>query len=115
MTLTSKGFKDQNIRAGDFEANVTFQLLINNDTGEDIRAFDGNLTFTDLLDNEIFTGKLTINKPLMANSTLNWNGTLKYNQFIDTHNRLRNEQFENLKIRFTPRKILFANGNTKEY
>jgi hypothetical protein len=48
MTLTKKGFKDKNIQAGDFEDDITFQLLIENDTGEDIRAFDGVLAFVDL-------------------------------------------------------------------
>jgi hypothetical protein len=82
---------------------------------KDIRAFDGVLTFTDLLDNAILSSKIAINEPLKAGSVLSWRGGIKYNQFMDEHQRLRNEQQKNLKIRFMTRKILFADGTSKEY
>lgn len=115
VRLVSKGFKDKNIQASDFEADITIALAIKNIMDKDIRAFDGILSFTDLLDNEIYSSKLAINDPVKSGSTLNWNGSVKYNQFMETHQRLRNAQQDNLKIRFVPRKVLFVDGSTKEY
>jgi hypothetical protein len=115
IALVSKGFKASNIHAGDFEDDITIQLAITNVLNKDIRAFDGVVTFTDLLDNEILSLKIAINEALKAGSVLSWKGAIKYNQFMDTHQRLRNEQQNNLKIRFMTRKILFTDGTTKDY
>jgi hypothetical protein len=113
--LVSKGFKARNIQAGDYEDDITLQLAFTNVLDKDIRAFDGVITFTDLLDNEILSSKIAINEPLKVGAVLNWNGAIKYNQFMDTHLRLRNEEQKNLKIRFATRKILFLDGAVKEY
>jgi hypothetical protein len=59
--------------------------------------------------------KIAINEPLHAGATLNWKGAIKYNQFMDAHQRLRGARQENLKMKFTPRKFLFADGTIKEY
>ena len=115
ITLLSKNFKNSNISAGDFESDITFQLSIKNVTDRDIRAFDGVITFTDLLDNEILSSKLAINEIVRAGGTLDWKGSIKYNQFMDAHQRLRNESQENLKIKFMPRKVLFTDGSSKDY
>jgi hypothetical protein len=115
ITLVSKGFKARNIQAGDFEDDITIQIAITNVLDKDIRAFDGVLTFTDLLDNKIMSSKIAINEPLKAGAILNWIGSIRYNQFEGEHQRLRNEPQTNLKIRFATRKILFADGTTKEY
>jgi Protein of unknown function (DUF2939)/GYF domain 2 len=115
IILVSKGFKARNVQAGDYEDDITLQLAFTNVLDKDIRAFDGVITFTDLLDNEILSSKIAINEPLKAGAVLNWNGAIKYNQFMDTHQRLRNEEQKNLKIRFATRKILFLDGAVKEY
>jgi hypothetical protein len=73
------------------------------------------VTFTDLLENKIFSLKIAINEPLKAGGVLSWHGSMKYNQFNDGDQQLRNERQENLKIRFVTRKILFADGTSKEY
>ena len=115
IALVSKGFKASNIQAGDFEDDITIQIAITNVLDKDIRAFDGVLTFTDLLENEILSSKIAINEPLKAGSVLNWKGAIKYNKFMDAHQRLRNEEQRNLKVRFATRKILLADGTSKEY
>jgi hypothetical protein len=61
------------------------------------------------------SSKIAINEPVAAGSMLNWKGAIKYNQFIDAHKHLRNEWQANLKIKFVPRKIIFADGSSKQY
>jgi hypothetical protein len=73
------------------------------------------LTFTDLLDNKIYSTKLAINDPVGAGATIKWNGSTSYNQFLEADQRLKNAEQANIKINFAPRKILYADGNTKMF
>ena len=68
-----------------------------------------------MLNNKIMGAKLAINDPVGVFSTLRWSGSLDYNQFIDRHQRLKSAEFENIKIVFEVRKILFDDGSVEEY
>jgi len=111
ISLVRKGFKNSDLMKSDFEDDITFTLKVENIGKKDVRAFDGQLIFTDLLDNEIHSVLLAINERVDAGAILVWNGELKYNQFIDSHQRLRSASFDNLKIKFATRKLLFADGS----
>jgi len=78
-----------------------------------IKRLDGALTFTDLLDNHIISVKLAINELIEAAAKMRWSSTIKFNQFIDGHQRLKNAQQDGLKVEFVARKILFAEGSVK--
>jgi hypothetical protein len=112
--LISKNFKPSNPSAGEYQDEIRFSLSIANIDAKDIRAFDGTLAFTDLLGNDIMSMKLAINDPIGAGKSIIWNGNLKYNQFIDAHQHLRNESRENLNVNFVFRKILYVDGTTIE-
>jgi predicted RNA-binding Zn-ribbon protein involved in translation (DUF1610 family) len=96
-------------------SEITFAVTFANSTGKDVRAFDGLLIFTDLLGNEIHSAKLAINDPVQSGQSLEWEGKLDYNQFMAPHERLRNIETENTKIVFVLKKVLFADGQVKEY
>lgn len=115
VTLTGKDFVESDYRAGVYEDAITFSAAFENRAGKDIRAFEGSLTFFDLLDNRILGSKLAITDPVKAGATLNWAGQLDYNQFVDNHERLRGESLENLKTEFIVTKILFADGTKQEF
>ena len=112
VNLEKKGFQEANYKIGLDDA-ITFTITFRNLTNSDIRAFDGNLVFTDLLDNIILSANVAINDPVAMNSNLEWAGQINYNQFIDKHKRLRNEDLQNIKIQFNTKKILFADGTVK--
>ena len=115
VSLEKKGFKPKDIYNSDFEDDITFTLQFANKTGKEIRAFDGVVVFTDLLDNRILGLRTEINERIAKNQTLTWPGALEYNQFTDSHQRLRAEPKENLKVSFLTGKVLFADGTSKEY
>lgn len=115
VSLEKKGFKSKDIYNHDFEDDITFTLRFANNTEKEIRAFDGIVVFTDLLDNRILGLKTEINERIAKGQTLTWPGALEYNQFIDSHQRLRSEPKENLKVSFLTGKILFADGTSKDY
>ncbi|MDA9512064.1 hypothetical protein XI04_03100 [Bradyrhizobium sp. CCBAU 11430] len=115
ISMQSKRFKPADVRNNDYEAAIVFELSIVNKSTKAVRAFDGLLTFSDLLDNEVLSTKLAINDAINSGSTYSWTGQLKYNQYMDDHNRFKNEQLANIKTRFEVRKILFADGTSKTY
>jgi|GEM_PF-806783 len=109
VRLVDKGFAVDKYDRGE----ITFSLEIANASSKDIRAFDGTLTFTDLLGNTILASKLAINDSLSRAVPMRWNGKIDYNQFIDKHERLRNEPLENVKVQFQLRSVLFEDGETR--
>lgn len=110
-SLISKSYRDKEYG----RAEITFSVGFKNETGRDIRAFDGVLTFTDLLGNEILNSGLAVNDAVAASQQLLWDGKLDYNQFKSDHERLRNAETDNTRAIFVVRKILFADGEVKEY
>lgn len=109
--LVKKGFFD-----GEYgQDEITFTVQFTNSTGKNVRAFDGVLRFTDLLDNEIMAAKLAVNDPVQSHGIHDWKGSIDYNQFMDKHQRLKSAEQQNLKIDFTLRKILFEDGEVKEF
>jgi hypothetical protein len=113
--LVKKGFSPKDIYNNKYDEEVTITVSFDNKTGKEIRAFDGVLEFTDLLDNRIIGSRVEINEPIAPGAALSWEGALEYNQFMNEHERLRSEPKDNLKIIFHAGKILFADGTTKEY
>jgi hypothetical protein len=115
IDLVNKSYRPADTSARIYSDAITFTLSIANVGDRDVRAFDGTLRFLDLLDNNVLSLRLTINDPIAAGETLNWQGQLDYNQFKDEHQRLRSEGQENLQVVFEPRKVLFADGSSEEF
>jgi len=110
-TLISKSFRNQDFSGANYvKAAITFSVEFQNDTEKDIRAFDGVLSFNDLLGNRVLGSKLTISDPIRAGKTIKWDGELNYNEFISEHSKLRGYSIKDLKVVLQPHKILFADG-----
>jgi hypothetical protein len=109
--LTKKGWFEGEYGRG----AITFTVSFTNATGKNVRAFDGTLAFSDLLENEILDAKLAINDPITSGQSLEWEGKLDYNQFIARHESLRNADTQNTKAYFRLKRILFEDGEIKEF
>lgn len=94
VSLIKKGFMEHNYQANIPSDAITFTIEFTNLTGKNVRAFDGRVIFTDLLDNQILTASLAINDPILENSKIEWNGRLDFNQFIDSLRFPRNFVFQ---------------------
>jgi hypothetical protein len=110
LTVYDKGFIPSDIYNSRFEDYITIKVAYQNPSGKDIRAFTGKVKFADLFDKEIMTNNLTIEDPIKANDKATWIGTIKYNQFKDEHQSLRNAELANMKVTWIPKSIIFADG-----
>lgn len=109
LTVFDKGFQQ-----ADYQEYVTVKTMYENKSGKDIRGFKGSIVFNDLFGVEIMPLNISEDNPLRAGESKNTTWTLKYNQFIDKHVKLRNTALESLKIEWKPQIILFADGTSLE-
>jgi hypothetical protein len=111
--LLDKGFHQANPQAGDFESYMTVAVAFENRGDKDIRAFDGVLTFTDLLDHVILRCNISINDLVRIREKLKWNGTMEYNQFLAPDKNFVGEDIANIKLVMTVGKILYSDGSVQ--
>lgn len=98
----------------DYQEYIMYKFAFENKTDKDIRAFSGQLIFSDLFDTEINKITLTYDDGISAKSTVKWSAQSDYNQFIDKDVALKNKDLEDLKIRWVPEKIIFLDGGSLE-
>lgn len=109
--LTHKGFVEGKYG----QSQITTDFVFTNRSQADIRAFDGVIVVTDLLGNSIMRINIAVNELVKQGAVLDWSGGIDYNQFIDRHQRLRNEPQENLRISFEVKKVLYADGKLEQF
>jgi hypothetical protein len=109
VTVFEKGFQH-----ADYQDYVTIRVMYENKSGKDVRGFKGSIQFNDLFGAEIMPFNISEDQPLVAGETKRQGWTLKYNQFIDKHVKLRNTELENMKVEWKPQIILFADGTSME-
>ncbi|MBI2299882.1 MAG: hypothetical protein HYU66_13225 [Armatimonadetes bacterium] len=114
VMLNHKGYRGMDLDAG-HTAQITLNLAFHNQTGKGLRAFDGAVLFSDLLDNEILRLRVEINQRIAQGGLLEWKGAMEYNEFMEEHQRLRSEDSSNIRVRFIARKVLFSDGTSKVY
>ncbi|MEN6627515.1 MAG: hypothetical protein ABFD69_14925 [Candidatus Sumerlaeia bacterium] len=115
VALIRKGFHEHDLQKNELQDVITFSLSFENIEGKDVRAFEGVVTFCDLLDNHILSCSVAVTRPVAAGNSIEWNGQLNYIQFLDSHKKLKNESKANLRVIFTPIKIIFADGSTRQF
>ncbi|WP_257387336.1 hypothetical protein [Tahibacter caeni] len=115
VSLAKKGFREQDFSGGrSITDAITFAVDFSNNGDKDIRAFDGALVFTDLLDNEILGARISISDPVASGAVIRWDGELEFNQFMDRHRRLRDQAAGDLRVVFRPGKFLYADGTRSD-
>jgi len=114
VTVLSKGYRDSDVSGSNYiHAAVTLQVSFENLTGKDVRAFEGTIRFTDLLDNPIASLGMPVNHAISAGGTYVWDAEMEYNQFMERDRALRNADLQNMKVSFVTTKILYEDGTVE--
>jgi len=109
VALYKKGFSKYN-----YQEYITYSIAFENKSDRDIRALKGVLTINDLFDTKIKGISLTIDDPIKAGTTYKDSYTTDYNQFKSEDSTLKSKDLDDLKIVWTPEKIIFSDGTTLE-
>jgi hypothetical protein len=105
LTVVHKGFQE-----AEYEKYITFKVAYENTSGKGIRAFQGKVQFTDLFGKQIYESGLTISNSVKSGQKGIWNGSFKYNQFIDAEKALLLTDLSDMKVVWKPSGILFVDG-----
>ncbi len=95
-----------------FSDIVEFDLSFKNTTDKEVRGFKGVVQIDDLFGDEIYRLKLSFDEGVGANQSKQWQGGMEVNQFMDSHTKLANTDFNNLQFNFDMETIIFSDGST---
>ncbi|MFD2890883.1 hypothetical protein ACFS5J_02525 [Flavobacterium chuncheonense] len=94
----------------DYEDYITYKFVIKNKSNKNVRALKGNITFTNLFDDEISSLNFVYDESIEAGTTATWNAQTDYNQFKDEDQLLKNKELKDLKVIWKPETIIFEDG-----
>lgn len=94
---------------------MEYSVELTNKTRKDIRAFTGILRFDDLFEREIQKVNVTYEDGLKAGETRTWDIEVKYNQFMDSHERMASIDFADIKSDLYVEEVIFADGMKQSY
>ena len=112
LTVYEKGFRPSASLDGRFDDYITIKCAYENKSDKDIRAFRGQVQFTDLFGKEIYTTNMTVSDPIKAREKSTWSGEIKYNQFVSAQQSLRNAELADMKVVWLPQAVLFVDGSS---
>jgi hypothetical protein len=81
-----------------------------NTSGKNIRAFEGQILFTDLSGVQIISLGVPMSGPIEAGKTLMLTFRIKYNQSLPSHTKLKKTDLKEMKVVWNPSAILFEDG-----
>jgi hypothetical protein len=111
VELLSKTLVPKNTSINRYSDNIDFVFRFSNKSDENIRAFTGVVDFADIFGRSFLKMRLTIDSSLTANTTLvNSNYGMELNQFMDSHNQLKNTDISDIKSSFVHESILLVDG-----
>jgi hypothetical protein len=110
FSVLGKGFIPSDASARRFQALLTLNCSYQNTSETDVRAFTGTVLFQDLFGREIFKVRVTISDSIPSGQAAAWNGTVDYNQFIESHRHFLETRLEDMKVVWLPSSIIFSDG-----
>lgn len=110
MTLIGKEFEEADLLVGQASDRVMLTLNVRSDLELPVRAFTGLLLLRDLFDREILSVRMTDEDGLLPRQNAQWKGWIGYQEFNESHRRLRHIDGKDLKLEFLVEKIMYADG-----
>lgn len=97
-------------RHGIFKDEILLDLVFENKSDKDIRAFKGKTIFKDLFGQEIASINWYYDKGLKSKEKKVYHGAVEYNQFNIYRVKLASTELENMKFEWVPTGIIFTDG-----
>jgi hypothetical protein len=106
-----KSFHKANWQNQEYEDTIAIAFVFENKGNKDIKAFKGEAVFKDAFGETIKKSNLTYDEGVKSGQKKNWNGSMKYNQFMDDQRKFKDAELENMKFEWKPKAIIFADGS----
>lgn len=106
LEITKKGFFN-----GDFQDQIQMDLKFTNKTDKNIKGVQGTITFYDIFDKEIKTLNISYDKGIPAGQSKVYNSGMRFNQFIDADQKLKDTELKDLKYKWEVKTIVYEDGS----
>jgi len=110
VNLVEKAFLPKDVHSDRIRNVESFRFRYRNTGSKEIRAFRGDVVFSDLSGREFFRVDLTSEAHMMPGATEIEDRKIELDHFTPRHDQLVATPLENLSIRFEPQSIVFADG-----
>lgn len=107
VTALRKGFRK---KFDGYSDAITVELTFRNVGGKNIKAFKGSVDFFDLFETHILRLGFQVQEPLRAGSSKSETFFWEYNQFIESHQKLRFTDWDYLVPKCSVLAVIFEDG-----
>jgi hypothetical protein len=114
VDFVGKDFEKADYESGTYMDSISVDFTFRNMGAKDITGFKGTVEFKDMFDDPINSVNLSYDEGIKAGQTKKWNGSLRYNQFLDEDTKFKNVAADKLRFKFLPQAIHFADGTKLE-
>lgn len=112
VAVTNKSFLAADpMNSGTYEDQITVSFAFRNTSSKDIRGFKGDFIWTSLMADQIKDTALEYDQTIPAGHIATWEGQITYNQFEGSDVKLKDADLKDLRTRWEPQSILFADGS----
>ena len=94
---------------------IQFEFAFTSNLDNPVRAFTGVVVLQDLFERDIVRVNLTVEEPLRPGGTVTYEGGIRYNQFVDSHQRLRSIAPSDLVTKFELERVIFQDGTRESF
>ena len=102
-------------RDGDFQDYMRFEFAFTSNLDNPVRAFTGVVVLQDLFERDIMRVTLTVEQLLRPRGTVTYEGGIRYNQFMDSHQRLNSISQSDLVTKFELETVIFQDGTRESF
>jgi hypothetical protein len=94
---------------------MRFEVAFTSNLDNPVRAFTGVVVLQDLFERDIIRVTVTVEEPLQPGGTVTYEDGVEFNQFMDSHQRLRNIPQSDLITIFELETVIFQDGTRESF
>ncbi len=110
--VTHMEFIKSDFHAERYEDTIALELAFQNKSDRNLRGIKGAVRFSNMFGDHIKTINIALDDGIAAGKTLQWPGSVRYNQFRDEDRKLATTPLDKLKVEWLPTTYLFADGTS---
>lgn len=116
VVVTGKTNIEADIYSGRYSDRVALEIQVTNQTDKAIKGVQGVLTIDDLFGKKIISSNCDFTgQTILPGKTVTYDDIgLEVNEFIDSHVKLYNEDFDDLSFSYKVNEIVFANDGDSD-
>lgn len=116
VTVTGKTNIEADIYSGRYSDRVALEIQVTNQTDKPVKGVQGTLTIDDLFGKKIISSNCDFTgQTILPGETVTYDGIgIDVNEFIDSHVKLYNEDFDDLSFSYKVKEIVFANDGDSD-